>query len=55
MASRKMLLSIQFVANILFTDEAGVAMVSIVNFHNTHDWVDDNPSTTVIDINFDFP
>jgi hypothetical protein len=42
-----MRLSTQFVPNILFTDEAGFTRDGIVNFHNTHVWVDDNPHTTV--------
>jgi hypothetical protein len=37
----------RFVANILFTDEAGFTSDGIVNFLNTHVWVDDNPHTTV--------
>jgi hypothetical protein len=37
----------QFVANILFTDEAGFTRDGIVNFRNTHVRVDDNPHTTV--------
>jgi hypothetical protein len=37
----------QFVAHILFTEEAGLTTHGIVNFHNTHVWVDDNPHTTV--------
>jgi hypothetical protein len=37
----------RFVANTLFTDEAGFTRDGIVNFHNTHVWVDDNPHTTV--------
>jgi hypothetical protein len=37
----------RFVANILFTDEVGFKRDSVVNFHNTHVWVDDNPHTTV--------
>jgi hypothetical protein len=37
----------RFVANILFTDKAGFTRDGIVNFHNTHVWVDDNPHTTV--------
>jgi hypothetical protein len=37
----------RFVAKILFTDEAGFTRDAIVNFHNTHVWVDDNLHTTV--------
>jgi hypothetical protein len=33
----------QFVPTILFTEEAGFTWGSIVNFHNTHVWVDKNP------------
>jgi hypothetical protein len=34
-------------ANILFTDEAGFTIDGIVNFHNAHVWVNENPHTTV--------
>jgi hypothetical protein len=37
----------RFVANILFTDEAGFTRDSVVNFHNTHIWLDDNPHISV--------
>jgi hypothetical protein len=37
----------QFVANILFTNEAAFTRDGIVNFQNTHLWVDDNPHTTM--------
>jgi hypothetical protein len=37
----------QFIANILFTDEAGFTRDGIVNVDNTHVWVDDNPHTTI--------
>jgi hypothetical protein len=40
----------RFVANILFTGEAGFTREGIVNFHNIHVWVDDNPHTTVASI-----
>jgi hypothetical protein len=35
------------VTNIQFTDEVGFTRGGIVNFRNTHAWVDDNPYTTV--------
>jgi hypothetical protein len=37
----------QFVASILFTDEAGFIRECTVNFRNGHVWVDDNLHTTV--------
>jgi hypothetical protein len=37
----------EFVDSILFTDEAGLTRDDIVNFHNTHAWMDDNPHTTM--------
>jgi hypothetical protein len=37
----------QFVANIIFNENAGFTRDGIVNFHNTHVWVDDNPHTIV--------
>jgi hypothetical protein len=37
----------QFVANILFTEEAGFTMDFTVNFHNIHIRVDDIPHSTV--------
>jgi hypothetical protein len=43
----KCLVNTTFVDNILFTDEAAFASVSIVKFHDTHVWVDDNPHITV--------
>jgi hypothetical protein len=43
----KCLVNTQFVADILFTDEAGFTRECIVSFHHTHVWVDDNPHTTV--------
>lgn len=33
----------RFLANILFTDEAGFTRNGVVNFHNTHVWADENP------------
>jgi hypothetical protein len=38
---------VEFVANTLFTDEAGVTRGDIVNCHNTHIWMNDNPHTTL--------
>lgn len=32
-----------FLANILFTDEAGFTRNGVFNFHNTHVWADENP------------
>lgn len=32
-----------FLKNILFTDEAGFTRDGVVNFHNTHEWADENP------------
>jgi hypothetical protein len=43
----KCVVNTQFVASIVFTDEAGFTRDGIVNFHNTHIWVDDNSHTTV--------
>jgi hypothetical protein len=43
----KCLINTQFVAYILFTDEAGFTRECIVSFHHAHVWVDDNPHTTV--------
>jgi hypothetical protein len=43
----KCIVNSRFVPNILFTDEAGFTRAGIVNFHNIHVWVDDNPHTTV--------
>jgi hypothetical protein len=43
----KCVVNTQLVANILFNDEAGFTRGGIVNFHNIHVWVDDNPHTTV--------
>jgi hypothetical protein len=42
----------QFVANILFTDDAEFTRDGIVNFHSTHVWADDNPHTTVTSKHF---
>jgi hypothetical protein len=42
----KLIVNTQFVANILFTNEAGFIGDGTVNFHNNHVWVDDNPHTT---------
>ncbi|EZA59696.1 hypothetical protein X777_16395 [Ooceraea biroi] len=33
----------QFVAEVLFTDEANFSRNAIVNFHNNHLWCDENP------------
>jgi hypothetical protein len=41
----KCLVNTQFVANILLIDEAGFIRDGTVNFHSTHDSVDDNPHT----------
>jgi hypothetical protein len=43
----KCVVNIQFVGNIMFTDEAGFTRDGIVTSHNTHVWVDNNPHTTV--------
>jgi hypothetical protein len=43
----KCVLNTQFVANILFTVEAGFTRDGIVNFHNMHVSVDDNTHITV--------
>jgi hypothetical protein len=43
----KYVVNIQFLSNFLFTDEAGFTRDGVVNFHNTHFWVDNNPHTTV--------
>jgi hypothetical protein len=43
----KCFVNTQFVANILFADEAGFTRNGIVNFNNAHVWVDDNPHATV--------
>jgi hypothetical protein len=43
----KWVVNTQFVANILCTDKAEFIRDSIVNFHNTHAWIDDNPNITV--------
>jgi hypothetical protein len=37
----------QFVANIVLTDESRFTGGGIVNFNNSHAWVDDNPHDTV--------
>jgi hypothetical protein len=37
----------QFVANILFTDEAGFTRDGIVNSHNMHVWIDESPFITM--------
>jgi hypothetical protein len=42
----KCVVETQFVANILFADEAGYTRDGIVTFHNPHVWVDDNPHIT---------
>jgi hypothetical protein len=43
----KCVVNTQFVANIMYTYEAGLTGESIVNFHSTHVLVDDNPHTTI--------
>jgi hypothetical protein len=43
----KWVVNTQFVANILCSDKAEFTRDGIVNFHNTHAWVDDNPHITV--------
>jgi hypothetical protein len=43
----KCIVSTQFVANILFTDEEGFTRDGIMNFHDTHLRVDENPHTTM--------
>jgi hypothetical protein len=43
----KCVVNTEFVANTLFTDEARVATGDIVNCHNTHIWMNDNPHTTL--------
>jgi hypothetical protein len=43
----KFVVNPRFVGNILFTDDAGFTRDVIVNFHNTHVWMDDYPHTTV--------
>lgn len=37
----------QFLSSVLFTDEAGFNRNGILNFHNTHQWADENPHTVV--------
>lgn len=32
-----------FAANVLFTDESGFTRDAILNFHNTHQWAEENP------------
>jgi hypothetical protein len=43
----KCIVNTQFVAIVLFSDNAGFTRDRIVNSHNTHVWADDNPHTTV--------
>jgi hypothetical protein len=47
MASHKIRCKQQLVANVLITDEAEFTRDSVVNFQNTHVWVDNNSHTTV--------
>jgi Transposase. len=37
----------RFLANILFTDEAGFTRNGVFNFHNTHIWADENPHALI--------
>jgi hypothetical protein len=43
----KCVVNTQFVANVLFTNEAGFTRDGIMHVHITHVWVDDNPHTTM--------
>jgi hypothetical protein len=44
----KCVVNTQFVANTLFTDEVEFTRDNIVNCHNIHVWVNDNPHTTEV-------
>jgi len=44
---RKQARNVNLIANILFTDEAGFTRDGIFNFHNTHQWADENPHAIV--------
>jgi hypothetical protein len=44
---QRCILSLYFVANVLFIDEARFTMDGIGKFHYTYVWMDDNPHTTM--------